>query len=71
MLTPLEMTGAGWTYMLRIPVSKFPLEEGGRPKAGGWIRLAEAGAATQGIRTNPINPSCAFGAALLQAMLLS
>ena len=39
--------GAGWTYTLRIPVSKFPLEEGGRPKAGGWIRLEEAGAAKQ------------------------
>ena len=39
--------GAGWTYTLRISVSKFPLGEGGRPKAGGWIRLEEAGAAKQ------------------------
>ena len=47
MLTPLEMTGTGWSYTLRIPASKFPLREGGRPKAGGWIRLEEAGAAKQ------------------------
>ena len=46
-IPPLEMTGTGWSYTLRIPASKFPLREGGRPKAGGWIRLEEAGAAKQ------------------------
>ncbi|XOQ32908.1 MAG: hypothetical protein ACFWUL_10245 [Dialister sp.] len=50
----------------RQPLKACPLREGGSPKGGGWIRLAEARPAKQGIRTNPINPSCAFAAALLQ-----
>ena len=38
---------AGILTCLRITASEFPLREGGRPKAGGWIRLEEAGAAKQ------------------------
>ena len=39
-------------------VSRFPF---------GWVGCrAEAGSAKQGIRTNPINPSCGFAAAPLQ-----
>ena len=30
-----------------IRIKRPPLEKGGRPKAGGWIRLAEAGSAKQ------------------------
>ena len=32
---------------VRITVIPCPLREGGRPKGGGWIRLAEAGPAKQ------------------------
>ena len=32
---------------MQITVNEFPLGEGGRPKAGGWIRLAEAESSPQ------------------------
>jgi hypothetical protein len=43
---------AGILTCLRITASEFPLREGGRPKAGGWIRLGEAGPAKQGQNQN-------------------
>ena len=56
----------GYSHLLNILVSKFPLGEGGRPKAGGWIRLAEADSAKQ-VNTPMAEPRyCRFAASILR-----
>ena len=56
----------GYFRLLNIPISKFPLGEGGRPKDGGWIRLAEAESAKQVNMPMAELRYCGFAASILR-----